>query len=412
MRILVASSTFLKDDKDQAPAFVKSQIEAMKRHDKNLSFTVLAPDNSYYYSTTKPNKAYKEIRYHYFWPHRFERLTGRGIVPALRSNKLLYLQVPFLFFFGFWALLRTTHKQKPDIIYAHWFTPQALQAAIVSKLTKTPFGFTTHASDVMVLKSVPGSRKLVRWVCRKARFITSVSGRTTDRLSCFFSDEDWRWVDKKLSQLPMGVERFESQIKTGKVNALMQQIGIEENDFVIFSLGRLVDIKGLNYLIDAFNELEAEQYDLKLVIAGDGTERERLEKQAAESKWPKRIIFAGYVSGDSRKALLKRHDVFVQSSIVDAAGHSEGMPVAIMEAMANGKIVVATNVTGGEEIIDSSIGRVVEQKSAQSLARALQEILSVNERQKASMRRNALSKAKDFSWDHLAKEYIAILKGA
>src|SRR4051812_3605982 len=105
----------------------------MKRAYPNLDITVLAPHNAH--SKTKrytKQECYDEYRFHYFWPFRWEKLTGRGIQPALRKNKLLYFELPFLFIAEFFATWRVIRRTKPDLLYAHWFTPQAITGALAA----------------------------------------------------------------------------------------------------------------------------------------------------------------------------------------------------------------------------------------------------------------------------------------
>ena len=91
MKLLVATSTFPVSDDDKVPAFVKDQVVEFKKLQPKLEITVLAPHNYHSDSVSRlaQNDTYTEKRFHYFRPYRWELLVGRGIMPALRENKML-----------------------------------------------------------------------------------------------------------------------------------------------------------------------------------------------------------------------------------------------------------------------------------------------------------------------------------
>ena len=180
----------------------------MRALDSELEFSVLAPhDKRSHTQNFSRHPAYDEHRFHYVWPFSIEKLAGRGIMPALKSNPFYYLLLPFLFIGEFVALLRLTIKLKPDILYAHWFTPQAINARMVSAVTNTPFVFTTHASDVAVWHKVPFfGAKIVRSTTRKASSFTAVSQRSMQKLEKFFLPEEWNSLTERSAIIPMSVD--------------------------------------------------------------------------------------------------------------------------------------------------------------------------------------------------------------
>jgi hypothetical protein len=187
--ILVVTSTFPVSDDDPVPAFVKDQLIALKQQYPELKISVLAPHDKR--SRTKRithHEHYDEYRFHYFWPYAAEKLAGRGIMPALKANPLNYFLIPFLFVGKFVAAWRLAQKLGPTVIYAHWFTPQAIIARWVGALIRIPFVFTTHAADVDVWHKIPVIGKyVVRSNASKAHAITAVSRRSMAKLERFFT---------------------------------------------------------------------------------------------------------------------------------------------------------------------------------------------------------------------------------
>ena len=407
-KILVISSSFPVSDTDPVIAFVREQIVAIKKQHSDLEFTVLAPHNSYNL-TPPPREAvvkdeyYSEYRFHYFWPFRFEKLTGRGIVPTLRQNPAYYFLIPLFIIGEFFALWKLVIKLKPDIIYAHWFTPQGINAGLVSGLTKTPFAYTSHSSDVAILQRVPMFGPfLVRYFSKNAQAITVVSRRTLEKVQKFFTDQQWNKISKKVAIIPMGVilDEFVSPnapSKSGQQNILF--------------LGRLVEKKGVQYLLPAFAAICDNHPQVTLTVAGDGPWLERLQEQVKELGIPnEQIVFSGYVRGDMKTNLIADADVFVVPSIITSYGDAEGLPVTLMEGLAAGKICVATNESGADDIIKNKVdGFLIPEKNIAALKTALIAALKLSPNQQSKMRRKALETAKQFSWQNIAKKYYNFL---
>ena len=401
-RILVLASTFPASDSDSVPAFVKDQVKAMKEVDESLHFSVLAPHDAR--SHTKKfvrHTTYDEYRFHYALPWSIEKLAGKGIMPTLYANPLYFLLIPSLFICEAVATYQLIRSLKPQLIYAHWFTPQAVIARTVGGLTRTPFVFTTHASDVAVWHKIPLiGTPIVRWSTRSAKAFTAVSQRSMDKLATFFSNEEWADVLSKRSKIiPMGV------------NILTMKSRVTTKGNSILFVGRLAEKKGVQYLLPAFKQLIKEKPDAILTIAGDGPWLSRLKKQADQLNLSsKQVIFAGYTVGAEKQQLIASHAVYVIPSIIAENGDAEGLPVTLMEGLAAGKICVATNESGADNILtDGKDGLLVPQKNSKELTSALKKALSLPDAAKKEMASNAQKIAKQFSWPVIAKQHIDFL---
>lgn len=393
--VLVVASTFPSKDDDPVPAFVKDQIIAFKKNNNDLKFTVLAPHD--FRSKTKNytrHKYYDEFRFHYIWPFQAEKLAGRGIMPALKANPLNYLLIPFLFIGEFMMLLDLTKSLKPDVIYAHWFTPQAVIASWVSRLTGVPFVFTTHASDVAVWNKIPFGRLIVKNSTKKAKAITAVSGRSMKKLENFFNESEFKKLNTKI--IPMGVDLPKVQLSTSE-------------GYSILFLGRLAEKKGVKYLIDAFAGVKKENPKAKLVIAGDGPLLGDLKDQVQSLKL-KDVEFAGYVAGKDKNKYIEQANLYVVPSIIAESGDAEGLPVSLMEGLAYGKICIATNESGADDIItDEKDGFLVSQKDVDGLKKTILKAFELNKEEKSKIKKEAQKTAQQFSWDRIAKEHEEFL---
>lgn len=144
-------------------------------------------------------------------------------------------------------------------------------------------------------------------------------------------------------------------------------IGPEEN--VIGTVGRLVPIKNHAGLLKAFSKVQREFCNVKLLIVGDGELRASLESQAQILELDHRVLFLG--SRRDVPRLLQAMDVFVLSSF------SEGLPISLLEAMASGLPIVATDVGGNREVIgDDEAGVLVPADSDEHLAAGIRMFLA------------------------------------
>ena len=123
MKIVILTSTFPKNSLDNVPRFIETQIINLKNNFPNLEFYVLAPENTDNHQVLN-TKYYKQIRYRYFWPKYFQKLTNNGILNQIKKNRLYYLLIPFFIAGQFLALSRLVKLEKVDLIYAHWFFPR------------------------------------------------------------------------------------------------------------------------------------------------------------------------------------------------------------------------------------------------------------------------------------------------
>jgi glycosyltransferase involved in cell wall biosynthesis len=141
-------------------------------------------------------------------------------------------------------------------------------------------------------------------------------------------------------------------------------LGVESNDSVILAVGRLHRQKGYDYLIRAIATVKREVPSVKLLIAGEGEEENDLKNLVKSLDLSKEVILTGLCREVEK--LLNFTELFVLPSLW------EGMPNAVLEAMAAAKPVVATRVGGVPELVmDGETGILVPPEDSESLARAI-----------------------------------------
>lgn len=149
--------------------------------------------------------------------------------------------------------------------------------------------------------------------------------------------------------------------------AVRSSLGIAEEATVLATLSSLTGEKAIDVAIKAFAALPEQSNKLTLLVIGDGPERESLEALANTLGCSDRVVFAGRRKDIS--ALLSCVDLFILSSL------AEGLPMALLEAMASGCAVVATSVGDVADVVDGDVGRLIPAGDAQALTNAIAEIV-------------------------------------
>ena len=369
--LLVLGSTFPVDEKDGTPSFV---LDLAKEQAKSFDVTVLTP----YVSGAKRVEVMgdvKVIRYHY-WP--FAHSLARGaILDNLKANPLNWLQMPFLVLGLISKLKKLDASLNPAAIHAHWVIPQGLAAAIAAKNTKLVI--TAHGGDVYALNKPP-LRALKKMVLQRASAITTVNSVMKHRLVEMGIDQD------KIHVLPMGVD-------LGLASATTKP---KQKNQLVF-VGRLVEKKGLEFLISAIRQLsetDALPADISLKIAGDGPLRSQLEAQSAGLP----VEFLGSCSKQRVLELLAESEIALLPSVRAKSGDQEGLPVTLLEAGASSLAVIASDLDGINELIaDGENGLLVPPGDAGALASAITKLLTDPE---LSQRLGAALRVSVADYDH------------
>jgi glycosyltransferase involved in cell wall biosynthesis len=191
-----------------------------------------------------------------------------------------------------------------------------------------------------------------------------------DRVLAISDQQRWDLVhryqivpDSKVRVVPLGLEldRFRAIDRRAR-GALRRELGIAPSAPVAAAIGRLVPVKRFDHLINAFAEVVALRPDAHLVLAGDGEATHRAELERLAARVPN-VHFLGWRR--DLEAIYADADVFALTS------DNEGTPVAVIEAVASGVPVVATQVGGVEDVVKPGMGLLVPRGDPQAIARAM-----------------------------------------
>jgi len=276
-------------------------------------------------------------------------------LPGLNAPLAVLHKRPGLDFSLVPALVRVIKAQSVDVIHAH--NPgAAFWAGLAGAAARRPLVTTVHGAAF-------GMDRSYHWVTR-------LSALMSRRLVCV--GRDARQTLRRVDKIPAGrlrvfyngvdLERFAPDPEAGL--AARAALGLAPDDFVVISVSRLSPEKDCGSLFAALKLLAADHPEARLLLAGDGPEMENYQRTAREMGLGDRVLFLG--SREDVPDLLRASDAFALASL------SEGVSLAVLEAMAAGLPAAITRVGGAPEIVHPGrTGFLVEPGRPEELARAL-----------------------------------------
>lgn len=291
-------------------------------------------------------------------------------VPVYRTPILHPMKAVASLSFLYFAL-RQLGRERPavQIIHSHEMLSPMSIGLINRALRGTRLVINPHRGgylgDVWKLKNrrrITGGLRLAWARSQGDAFIALSNEISTELLSVGIPEEKIHHISLALDTdyyIPAAPEERER---------LRAQFGLTDGLAACFT-GRLVEEKGLDVLLQAWQEVSRRHPQARLLIVGEGSQRKKLETLAAGSGLGGQVRFTGAVA-DTRP-YLQACDLYVQSSF------TEGLPVSMLEAMACGLPVVATKVGGvGDLLVDRQNGRTVRPHDAGVIVEALEEMIA------------------------------------
>jgi colanic acid/amylovoran biosynthesis glycosyltransferase len=253
------------------------------------------------------------------------------------------------------ALIDTIRQVRPEHLHAHWATYPSTAAMLCSRRIGVPFSFTAHAHDIFLEDHYVADKM------RLAAFGVTISEFNRKYLAANVS--------------PIAMERMR-----------IVHCGVSPRDFVfapsarkpglLLAVGRLDEIKGFRHLIDACQILASRGVDFQCNVIGDGPLRPELEQRIAGAFLSGKVTLLGVRKQEEVRQFLAEASMFVLPSVVTSRGDRDGIPVALMEAMAVGLPVVSTRVSGIPELVEHGIsGLLAEPGDAKNLADCIEQML-------------------------------------
>jgi glycosyltransferase involved in cell wall biosynthesis len=394
--LLITTSTFPTSLKGGGPRFIFDLAKALTVH---FDVTVLAPHAP---GATRSESwdGVQIERFRYTLPTSHQRLAyGGGMRENMRASWMARLQVPLLLMAQAWRTRRLAKRQRVTAVNSHWLVPQGLTAAFVRGRRRPQFRHVVHvhAADVYLLRKLPLGRWIVRFVLARADAVLADGSHVRDALDELAGQRTGAvlqpmgaWVDEFGRSGPA----IESPFAGG---------------YLAF-VGRLVEKKGVIYLLRAMERLLPAHPQLGLVVVGDGPLRHDLEKEAADLGIGAAVAFTGALPHQEVIRHLRGCRVAVVPSVIDSRGETEGMPTVVVELMAAGLRVVGSRVNGIPDVLKHhQNGWLAEPADPEDLAAKLREALA--DPTPSAIVEQAQATAARFDWRLIAEDYTAVLLG-
>jgi glycosyltransferase involved in cell wall biosynthesis len=288
------------------------------------------------------------------WLLRQPRVYLRAWRQALRGNlgsRKFFVRALVITPQAAWMALEM-QRLGVEHIHAHWATHPTLGAYVIHALTGIPYSFTAHAHDIYV------DRTMLAEKIRAASFVAAISEYNRRLLHDLYGA-----ISDRVVVIHCGAD-----LSVFKPRPEQPRSG----PFTFVTVARLEEMKGHAYLIDAYAQLKQQGVDFRALFIGEGKTRAAIEEQIARLGLGDRISLLGLQPRDRVSELVSAADVVVMPSITASDGHQEGIPVALMEALATERPVVATAISGIPElVIDGQTGLLTPERDSNALAAAL-----------------------------------------
>ena len=396
-KVLMLTSTLPRWEGDTEPRFV---LDLAKHLSKDFDIELLAP-----HATGAARREVLEgvplTRFRY-WIPRWQSVAYEGGVSwRLRENPLRLFQVPFFMLALVWNIVRRLrHDGRVDLIHAHWIIPQGLAAVIARGLSgsRVPIVCTSHGGDLFGLRGALWNT-LKGWVLQRSNAVTVVSNAMAARVK----------------EIAAGVDPLVIPMGTDLRNQFTPPRDPREPPLHrLLFVGRLVEKKGVTYLLDALRQVLQTHPSVVLDIVGHGPLRPELETKADRLGLGDSVRFMGPVRHADLPARYQEADIAVFPFIEASSGDQEGFGLVTVEAMGCGCPVVVSALPAVRDVISSpEIGVLVPPADAAELAQAIRSIIeSPAESLKRAQNARCYAKSR-FDWSvsssHFGETFIRLL---
>jgi len=349
LNITFLTTSFPRFEGDFAGIFIYKYAQELARFGHSVK--VIAPHDSHVENS--PEWCDVEAGYFkYFYPKSFQTLAyGAGMISRIKQNSWRLLLMPFFLTAFFFAALRAGRDS--DLIHAYW-APSGCIALLARAFTKVPVVINLWGSDILLFK-IPGIAIILKMMLRKADAIICESDIYRGQL------EQMGLPRNKISVIPNGID-VETFKPLNKMSA-RSQLKLSEDKTIILNVGGMSPLKGQKYLIESIPKIIKKYQNVQFIFVGDGEIRNDLEFLVKTRGLAQYVLFAGIQKATQIPLWLNCADIFVLPSL------SEGNPNVLLEAMACGLPIVATDVGGIPEMIENDKeGLLGPPKSSASLA--------------------------------------------
>lgn len=251
-------------------------------------------------------------------------------------------------------IAKQLEKSPAQLVHTHFAWLSAAACSVISQLLNLPFTVTTHAFDIYSQRN-----DLLKLTTSNARRVVTIS--EYNKRAILDRNRDLRSEAIEVIHCGIDLDKFHLQARNAAPPVLQ-----------ITSVGSLIEKKGHEFLIRACGELKSQGLEFNCVIVGEGMLEGSLKDLVHELNLENEVELVGAQSQTWVRDRLERSDIFVLACTTAKDGERDGIPVAMMEALAMEVPVVSTSVSGIPELIQDNItGLLVPEKDVNALATAM-----------------------------------------
>ncbi|MDH3719835.1 MAG: glycosyltransferase, partial [Planctomycetota bacterium] len=304
-----------------------------------------------------------------------------------------------------WRLAGELRRQRIDLVHSHnWGT--LLETVLARKLARVPVH--VHAEHGMELADLEqrgwrsrARSRVTHWALKQADAVVAVADSVRQRI-----EQRCGYPADQIAVIPNGVERPPGNPSTAETDRLKASLGIGKHAFVLGTIGRLAAVKAIDMAIDVVAMLAQQDRDVHLIVVGEGPEESFLLRHASSRGVAQRV----HVVGPTHNVgpWLDVFNIYVNSSL------SEGMNLAILEAMAAGLPSVVTDVGANALLVggDDACGQVVPVGDRLAMVSAIASLINDTERLRR-MSHNALRRHGSlYATEVMVNNYLSIYDSA
>jgi glycosyltransferase involved in cell wall biosynthesis len=280
---------------------------------------------------------------------------------------------------------------RPHHIHACWASVPATMAFIVSRVLGVPWSFTAHSWDI-------GEDNILSAKVRAASFVRVISEFGKNRLLRLVDGS----YDERLHVIHVGTR---TATKPAKATHRPRQ------PLVVGCIARLDDVKGHRHLIAACRILRDQGIHFVCELIGDGPLRQELKAAVHEAGLAQNVHFQGARTHSDVLAILERGelDVVVLPSVEASDGRVEGIPVALLEAMAHGIPTIASDIGGIPELLTGGAGILVRPGDPIALAAAIERMAADPTVRETAVRNGLVRVRSEFDLNRIADDLVRLM---
>lgn len=353
----------------QSHTFIRREVDALRHIGTDIQLygirqdPQIAPDATSFSSETQylyPLKASKILQCNLSYLARSPNKYIRGFFSAFFGKEFTLKRRLKMLYHYMAATCIAKKMQQANIthIHAHFMNVSASIAMYAAHHNGIPYSITVHSAGTFKTPHILGTHQKLE----NAQFLAMISHYNIE----YFDAITPCRAKSHVIRCGMDLNAF----KYRKAELYQTHTPIR-----LLAVGRFVEKKGFTYLIEAASLLHQQGLDFTLTLIGNGPLEKDLHNKAQTLGIGTKVLFTGQQNTEYVHHAMSQTDIVLIPSVTSLSGEKEGLPVVIMEAMATGVPVIASNHSGISEIVQHGVtGLLTPEKDSKAIAQAIQEL--------------------------------------